>query len=117
MVQGKTKGLQAKASSSKARHAAKAAAAPKKGKRHEPPKKPALVKEASMRKKYISLQALKAKVTKSIEQQMVSAASAGKLTIMKNAAPEPYVFLGNPSRAVRSRILREPAKGLKSARH
>ncbi|KAF8840749.1 hypothetical protein BDN67DRAFT_880196, partial [Paxillus ammoniavirescens] len=80
MVQGKTKGLQAKASSSKTRHAAKAAAAPKKGKRHEPPKKPALVKEASMRK------ALKAKVTKSIEQQMVSAASAGKLTIMKNAA-------------------------------
>ncbi|KAG6376957.1 hypothetical protein JVT61DRAFT_992 [Boletus reticuloceps] len=36
-------------------------------------------------------QALKAKVTKSIEQQMVSAASAGKLTIMKNTAPESYV--------------------------
>ncbi|KIJ17693.1 hypothetical protein PAXINDRAFT_97913 [Paxillus involutus ATCC 200175] len=94
MVQGKTKGLQAKASSSKARHAAKAAAAPKKGKRHEPPKKPALVQVASMRK------ALKAKVTKSIEQQMVSAASAGKLTIMKNTAPEP-----------------EPTKSSKSVRH
>jgi len=32
--------------------------------------------------------ALKAKVTKSIEQQMVSAASAGKLTIMKNTTLE-----------------------------
>jgi hypothetical protein len=32
--------------------------------------------------------ALKAKVAKSIEQQMVSAASAGKLTIMKNTVPD-----------------------------
>ncbi|KAN0087444.1 hypothetical protein V8E55_006065 [Tylopilus felleus] len=82
MAQGNTKGLQAKSSSSKARHAARAAAVPKKGRRHEPPKKPALIKEASMRK------ALKAKVAKSIEQQMVSAASAGKLTIMKNTVPD-----------------------------
>ncbi|KIJ64484.1 hypothetical protein HYDPIDRAFT_28425 [Hydnomerulius pinastri MD-312] len=88
MVQGKTKGLQSKTSSS-SRHAAKAAAAPKKGKRHEPPKKPGLVQQATMRKGLSSQQALKAKVTKSIEQQMVSAASAGKLTIMKNSAPEP----------------------------
>ncbi|KAH7885356.1 hypothetical protein F5I97DRAFT_1884737 [Phlebopus sp. FC_14] len=77
MVQGKTKGLQSRASSS--RHG-KSVTAPKKGKRREPPKKPALIKEATMRK------ALTAKVTKSIEQQMVSAASAGKLTIMKNSA-------------------------------
>lgn len=76
MVQGKTKGLQNKASSS--RQAAKAAANPKKGKRYIPPKKTALVKQASMR------QSLTAKINKSIEQQMVSAASAGKLTIMKN---------------------------------
>jgi hypothetical protein len=48
MVQGKTKGLQSKASSS--RHAAKAAAAPKKGRRAIAPKKVALVKQASMRK-------------------------------------------------------------------
>jgi hypothetical protein len=33
-------------------------------------------------------QELTAKINKSIEQQMVSAASAGKLTIMKNVAPE-----------------------------
>jgi hypothetical protein len=46
MVQGKTKGLQNKASSS--RHAARAAAAPKKGKKHIPPKKVALIKQASM---------------------------------------------------------------------
>ncbi|KAF8555215.1 hypothetical protein OG21DRAFT_1507886 [Imleria badia] len=91
MAQGNTKGLQAKSSSSKARHAAKAAAAPKKGRRHEPPKKTTLIKEASMRK------ALKAKVTKSIEQQMVSAASAGKLTIMKNTAPE-----SEPEKAVKN---------------
>ncbi|KAF8133640.1 hypothetical protein EV363DRAFT_1448328 [Boletus edulis] len=91
MAQGNTKGLQAKPSSSKARHAAKAAAAPKKGRRHEPPKKPVLIKQASMRK------ALKAKVTKSIEQQMVSAASAGKLTIMKNIAPE-----SEPAKAVKN---------------
>jgi Protein of unknown function (DUF2462) len=46
MVQGKTKGLQNKASSS--RHAARAAAAPKKGKKYIPPKKVALIKQASM---------------------------------------------------------------------
>ncbi|KAH7913409.1 hypothetical protein BJ138DRAFT_1134096 [Hygrophoropsis aurantiaca] len=78
MVQGKTKGLQSKASSS--RHAAKAAAAPKKGKRYIPPKKASLVQQASMR------QSLTAKINKSIETQMVTAASSGKLTIMKNAS-------------------------------
>lgn len=37
-----------------------------------------------------SSQSLTAKINKSIEQQMVSAASSGKLTIMKNVAPEGY---------------------------
>ncbi|KII87008.1 hypothetical protein PLICRDRAFT_55892 [Plicaturopsis crispa FD-325 SS-3] len=80
MVQGKTKGLQNKGASS--RHAAKAAAAPKKGKRYIAPKKTVLVKQASAHR------SLTAKINKSIEQQMVSAASSGKLTIMKNVAPE-----------------------------
>ncbi|KAL4073239.1 hypothetical protein V8B97DRAFT_2005888 [Scleroderma yunnanense] len=76
MVQGKTKGLQSKASSSRQSKAAQT----KKGKRVQPPKKPALVKEAAARK------ALTAKHTRSIEQQMASAASSGKLSIMKNTA-------------------------------
>ncbi|EGN92136.1 hypothetical protein SERLA73DRAFT_117768 [Serpula lacrymans var. lacrymans S7.3] len=76
MVQGKTKGLQNKASSS--RHAAKAAANPKKGRKHIPPKKAVLVQQASMHR------SLSAKINHSIEKQMVSAASSGKLTIMKN---------------------------------
>ncbi|KAF5369551.1 hypothetical protein D9758_002554 [Tetrapyrgos nigripes] len=81
MVQGKTKGLQSKAPSQ--RHAAKSAANTKKGKRYIPPKKASLVKQASMHKD------LTAKINKSIEQQMVSAASSGKLTIMKNTVPGP----------------------------
>ncbi|KAJ6512176.1 hypothetical protein C8R47DRAFT_1207527 [Mycena vitilis] len=80
MAQGGTKGLQAKASSS--RHAAKAAAGTKKGKRFIAPKKTILVKQAALHKN------LTAKINKSIEKQMVSAASSGKLTIMKNVAPE-----------------------------
>jgi hypothetical protein len=48
MVQGKTKGLQAKAPS--ARQAHKAAANTKKGKRTVPPKKAVLVKQAQMHK-------------------------------------------------------------------
>ena len=77
MVQGKTKGLQAKAGN--ARHAAKAASSTKKGKRSIPPKKASLVKQAQMH------QSLSAKINKSIETQMVAAASSGKLTIMRNA--------------------------------
>lgn len=38
------------------------------------------------------LQDLTAKINKSIETQMVSAASSGKLTIMKHVAPEGLVF-------------------------
>jgi len=48
MVQGKTKGLQAKAGNS--RHATKAAANTKKGKRSIAPKKPVLMKQAAMHK-------------------------------------------------------------------
>jgi hypothetical protein len=48
MVQGKTKGLQSKASPS--RHAAKAAAMTKKGRKFIAPKKPILMKQASMHK-------------------------------------------------------------------
>jgi hypothetical protein len=48
MTQGKTKGLQSKAST--ARHARKAAANPKKGKRIIAPKKQILIKQASMQK-------------------------------------------------------------------
>ncbi|KAF4617525.1 hypothetical protein D9613_006057 [Agrocybe pediades] len=79
MVQGKTKGLQAKTGSS--RHASKAAANTKKGRRAIPPKKPILVKQAAMQKE------LSAKINHSIERQMVSAASSGPLTIMKSALP------------------------------
>jgi ribosomal protein L4 len=49
MVQGKTKGLQQK-SGNNARHAAKAAANTKKGKRAIAPKKTALVKQAALHK-------------------------------------------------------------------
>ncbi|TDL23135.1 hypothetical protein BD410DRAFT_839050 [Rickenella mellea] len=76
MVQGKSKGLQQKAASS--RHASKAAAAPKKGRRAIPPKKASAVKHAAIH------QDLSAKINRSIEKQMVSAASSGKLTILKN---------------------------------
>ncbi|KZT09358.1 uncharacterized protein LAESUDRAFT_810960 [Laetiporus sulphureus 93-53] len=81
MAQGKVKGLQ-KQKSSTARHAAKAAAQPKKGKRYIAPKKTALVKQAVLHKE------LSAKINRSIEQQVASAASSGKLTIMKNVALE-----------------------------
>ncbi|KAF9527563.1 hypothetical protein CPB83DRAFT_856017 [Crepidotus variabilis] len=80
MVQGKTKGLQSKAPSSRQAH--KAAANTKKGKRAIAPKKTVLIKQATMHKD------LTAKINKSIEKQMVSAASAGKLTIMKNTMPD-----------------------------
>ncbi|KAG6890790.1 hypothetical protein C0995_003220 [Termitomyces sp. Mi166 len=80
MVQGKTKGLAAKASSS--HHARRAAANTKKGQRHIAPKKPVLLKQAAMKRD------LTAKINKSIESQMVQAASSGKLTIMKNAGTD-----------------------------
>ncbi|KAF5315377.1 hypothetical protein D9619_007305 [Psilocybe cf. subviscida] len=80
MVQGKTKGLNKKSGGS-SRHAAKAAANTKKGQRAIAPKKPILMKQAALTKD------LTAKINKSIERQMVSAASSGPLTIMKNTLP------------------------------
>ena len=51
MVQGQTKGLsKGKSSGAAARHAQKAAAAPKKGKRYVAPKKTAVVKQAALHK-------------------------------------------------------------------
>ncbi|KAG9080549.1 hypothetical protein FS749_007983 [Ceratobasidium sp. UAMH 11750] len=74
MVQGKTKGMQSKGA---ARATNKD---PKKGKRVIAPKKAAAVKHASLQK------SLSAKINNSIERQMASAASAGKLTIMRSVA-------------------------------
>ncbi|KAG8969989.1 hypothetical protein FRC03_012442 [Tulasnella sp. 419] len=50
---------------------------PKKGKRVIPPKKQPAIQHAKLKK------SLSAKINNSIEQQMVAAASSGKLTIMK----------------------------------
>ncbi|KZT64933.1 hypothetical protein DAEQUDRAFT_677662 [Daedalea quercina L-15889] len=81
MAQGQIKGLQ-KQKASSSRHAAKAVAQTKKGKRYVAPKKKDAVKHAAMHKQ------LSAKINRSIEQQVASAASSGKLTIMKNVAME-----------------------------
>ncbi|KAI0301163.1 hypothetical protein B0F90DRAFT_1719785 [Multifurca ochricompacta] len=81
MVQGTTKGLKAKANNN-TRHIHKVAANTKKGRRIVAPKKAAAIKHASMHK------ALSAKINNSVEQQMVNAASSGKLTIMKSAGTD-----------------------------
>ncbi|EIW59081.1 uncharacterized protein TRAVEDRAFT_58069 [Trametes versicolor FP-101664 SS1] len=81
MAQGQIKGL-SKQKASGGRHAAKAAAAPKKGQRYVAPKKAAAVKSVALHKK------LSAKISRSIEQQVATAASSGKLTIMRNVAME-----------------------------
>ena len=112
MVQGTTKGLQSRATPNNARRAHKAAANTKKGRRTAAPKKAAAIKQATMHKVgprsfFLSLslfvstpsilsytrlngvmQALSAKINKSVEQQMVNAASSGKLTIMKSEGTE-----------------------------
>ncbi|KAG2009873.1 hypothetical protein CC2G_012750 [Coprinopsis cinerea AmutBmut pab1-1] len=75
MAQGKTKGLQVKTPSGRK---AQKAANPKKGRKVIPPKKAPLIKQAQMQK------ALSAKINRSVEGQMVAAASSGKLTIMKS---------------------------------
>ncbi|KAF8610592.1 hypothetical protein BDV93DRAFT_601582 [Ceratobasidium sp. AG-I] len=72
MVQGKTKGMQSKGTAKATNKD------PKKGKRVIAPKKAAAVKHASLQK------SLSSKINNSIERQMVSAASAGKLTIMRS---------------------------------
>ncbi|KAG9001361.1 hypothetical protein FRB94_007920 [Tulasnella sp. JGI-2019a] len=53
----------------------------KKGARVIPPKKAAAIKSLKLHK------SLSAKINNSVEQQMVSAASSGKLTIMKATIP------------------------------
>ncbi|KAH8108703.1 hypothetical protein DFH11DRAFT_1068208 [Phellopilus nigrolimitatus] len=78
MAQGKSKGLQKKAESS--RHADKAAANMKKGRRALPPKKAVLVKQAKLHK------TMSARINRSVEQQLVSAAQPGTLTIMRPEA-------------------------------
>ncbi|KAH7101604.1 hypothetical protein BKA62DRAFT_702584 [Auriculariales sp. MPI-PUGE-AT-0066] len=75
MVQGATKNLQTR--SPKA-HAAAKKADLKKGRRAIAPKKAALVKSAKLK------QGLSAKINRSVEAQMVTAASSGKLTIMRH---------------------------------
>jgi len=80
MAQGSTKGLQKKKESS--HHAGRTAANTRKGRRAVPPKKPAAVKQAALHK------SLSAKIGRSIEKQMVSAATTSTLTIMKNEGPE-----------------------------
>ncbi|KAN0118560.1 Protein of unknown function (DUF2462) domain containing protein [Russula decolorans] len=81
MVQGTTKSGPSKPNNN-ARRAHKAAANTKKGRRTVAPKNTAAIKQASMHK------ALSAKINRSVEQQMVNAASSGKLTIMKPAGTE-----------------------------
>ncbi|KAI5120765.1 hypothetical protein M0805_004728 [Coniferiporia weirii] len=88
MAQGKSKGLQVKAESS--RHAAKAAANMKKGRRAIAPKRAAAVKQAALHK------TLSAKINRSIEQQAASAVSPGALTIMRPEAPAEYARTLSP---------------------
>ncbi|KAF6757462.1 hypothetical protein DFP72DRAFT_1065759 [Ephemerocybe angulata] len=64
------------------RAAAKAAQNTKKGQRAIAPKKAPLVKQAKQH------QGLSAKIGRSIEKQMVDAASGGKLTIMRSLISE-----------------------------
>ncbi|TFK28026.1 hypothetical protein FA15DRAFT_107304 [Coprinopsis marcescibilis] len=75
MVQGKTKGLQNKGTSTrKDRQTANLT----KGRKVIAPKKAGLIKHDQMKK------TLSAKINRSVEGQMVAAASSGKLTIMRN---------------------------------
>jgi len=95
MVQGKTKGLQQK-SGNNSRHAAKAAANMKKGKRTIAPKKEALLKQAALHK------SLSSKINASVEKQMVNAASAGKLTIMRGVVDEAETSAGPSKKKTKS---------------
>ncbi|ORY25365.1 hypothetical protein BCR39DRAFT_590220 [Naematelia encephala] len=75
MAQGTTKGLKAKSQSG----GRKKTGQTKKGKRVVPPKDKQRIQERSHQK------SLSSKINNSIEKQMVQAASAGKLTIMRGA--------------------------------
>jgi len=79
-VQGKIKGIQTK--KEKASRPASSSSSTKKGQRYIAPKNSAAIKVAALRK------GLSAKISRSIEQNAATAASAGKLTIMKNVALE-----------------------------
>ncbi|KAK1926631.1 hypothetical protein DB88DRAFT_482515 [Papiliotrema laurentii] len=74
MAQGNTKGLKAKATSGGRKKTGKM----QKGRRDIAPKNAQKVKERSQHKQ------LSSKINNSIEKQMVQAASAGKLTIMRS---------------------------------
>ncbi|KAG7553549.1 hypothetical protein FFLO_03056 [Filobasidium floriforme] len=80
MPQGKSKLNAAKQSSG----GKKKVADKKKGLRAIAPKNKQTVRQATQHKK------MSAKINNSIEQQMIAAASAGKLTIMRGAAEEGY---------------------------
>ncbi|KAI0755435.1 hypothetical protein BC629DRAFT_1554254 [Irpex lacteus] len=83
MAQGQLKGVSKKKNTSAAsRHAQKSASSTKKGQRYIAPKKKDAVKHAALHKE------LSAKISRSIEQHAATAASSGKLTIMKNVALE-----------------------------
>jgi hypothetical protein len=92
MAQGNSKGL-ASAAGSGGRQS-KHAQNPKKGARSIPPKKLGAVVRRTMQKN------LSSKINNSIEKQMVTAASGGKLTIMKNKGDTPaYVHIESTERA------------------
>ncbi|KAL7423352.1 hypothetical protein Q5752_002655 [Cryptotrichosporon argae] len=76
MAQGNTKGLKSKAASG----GRKKGGTMKKGRREIAPKQVDRVREKVHQKQ------LSSKINNSIEKQMVQAASAGKLSIMKGAA-------------------------------
>jgi len=80
MVQGNTKGLKQKTISARS---TQTKAQPKKGRRAIPPKKAAAVKHAAIHN------TLSAKINRSVETQMVTTASSGKLTILKQDKPVP----------------------------
>ncbi|EJD39943.1 hypothetical protein AURDEDRAFT_116013 [Auricularia subglabra TFB-10046 SS5] len=80
MVQGTTKNLKARSPKTSGAAAKKDM---KKGRRVIAPKKAVAVKQAKLHKE------LSAKINRSVEAQMVSAASTGKLTIMKSEGQQP----------------------------
>ncbi|KAJ9127858.1 hypothetical protein QFC24_000142 [Naganishia onofrii] len=78
MAQHATKGLKAKAATGGRKTSGKT----KKGARYVAPKSNDRIQQVARQKK------LSSNINNSIERQMVQAASAGKLTIMKNSGPE-----------------------------
>ncbi|GHJ85785.1 hypothetical protein NliqN6_2187 [Naganishia liquefaciens] len=79
MAQHSTKGLKAKAAAGGKKNTGKT----KKGARWCPPKSNDKIQHVARQKK------LSTNINNNIERQMIQAASAGKLTIMRNAGGEP----------------------------